>query len=208
MREQARSAMELFGSTSPSYLILQSLDKANLYLNDGYSGKLKDFVQKVELLKSELIKNGYTLSGNEPLKITVCAKAYGYSGTELAEQLRMRHIECEFSDPDFTVLMLTPSMKDRDLLLLKNALSDIPQKSALFSDIPSVGRGKQVMSVREAVLSVSEYMPTDKCAGRVLASLSVSCPPAIPVAVCGELIDEKTLENFRYYGIDGCRVVK
>jgi len=207
-KEQAKTAMELFGSTSPSYLLLQSLDKVNLYLSDGYSLKLASFVKKVELLKEDMINRGYTLSGNEPLKITICAKLYGYSGTDFANELRRRKVECEFSDPDFTVLMLTPSMNENDFILLKSALFDIPQKNTEFPEAPVVGRGKQVISVREAVLSESEYLPIEKCNGRILASLSVSCPPAIPVAVCGERIDEETLEIFKYYGIDCCRVVK
>ena len=74
---QAKNALALFGSTSPSYLILQSLDKANAYLADGYCGRLQDFVFNVGKCKTSLISHGYVLSGDEPLKITICAKAYG-----------------------------------------------------------------------------------------------------------------------------------
>jgi arginine/lysine/ornithine decarboxylase len=80
--DKAKSALALFGSTSPSYLILQSLDAANKYISDGYKEKLTDFVKTVDTLKETLVENGYVLCGNEPLKITIKAKEYGYSFNE------------------------------------------------------------------------------------------------------------------------------
>ena len=105
--ENAKHAMALFGSTSPSYLILQSLDAVNAYIYDGYRDRLSHFAKKVSDLKERLVDKGYSLVGDEALKITVASKSYGYRGDELADELRLRGIECEFSDPDFTVLMLT-----------------------------------------------------------------------------------------------------
>ena len=51
--QQAKNAMMLFGSTSPSYLILQSLDAVNAYLADGYREWLADFVCKTDALKAQ-----------------------------------------------------------------------------------------------------------------------------------------------------------
>jgi hypothetical protein len=42
----------------------------------------------------------------------------------------------------------------------------------------------------------------------VLAGLSVSCPPAVAPAVPGEVLTEKILEIYGYYGIEGVSVVK
>ena len=86
--EQAANALSLFASTSPSYLILQSLDRANLYLAEGYSESLENFCQQVHKLKKRLIQRGYTLLGDEPLKITIAPKSYGYTGIQLAEILQ------------------------------------------------------------------------------------------------------------------------
>ncbi|MBO5454669.1 MAG: PLP-dependent transferase [Clostridia bacterium] len=207
-REQAKGALELFGSTSPSYLILQSLDKANAYLSKEYPKKLADFVKETELLKLKIAEKGYKLLGNEPLKITLDAKAYGYTGTALASELRKRNVECEFCDCDFVVLMLTPENGKNALDSINNALADVTKQKALPPKALSAEKGKRVMSIRQAYLSPKEYLPVEKAQGRILASASISCPPAVPIAVCGELIDEKSIENFRYYGITGCWVVK
>lgn len=87
---QIKPALALFGSTSPSYLILQSLDAANVYLS-GYRERLRDFLVLVKALKTELKHGGYCLIGQEPLKITISAAPYGYTGTELAEILRQQN---------------------------------------------------------------------------------------------------------------------
>ena len=81
----AKTAMAVFGSTSPSYLILQSLDLANRYLENGYRERLFDTVKKVRDVKNFLEENGYRLCGDEPLKITVNTSAFGKSGFALAK---------------------------------------------------------------------------------------------------------------------------
>lgn len=68
-----KEAFRLFGSTSPSYLILQSLDLANVYLEQ-LTNKLTDFIPIIDTMKQKLIENGYQLIGNEPLKLTNCYK--------------------------------------------------------------------------------------------------------------------------------------
>ena len=64
--EEVEKAMSLFASTSPSYLIMQSLDAANQYLAEEYGERLAAFVEKLDLLKEQLVKHGYALLGNEP----------------------------------------------------------------------------------------------------------------------------------------------
>lgn len=75
--------MAVFGSTSPSYLILQSLDLANRYLENGYRERLFDTVKKVRDVKNFLEENGYRLCGDEPLKITVNTSAFGKADLSL-----------------------------------------------------------------------------------------------------------------------------
>lgn len=205
MTSDPKSSLELFGSTSPSYLILQSLDMANAYL-EKYGAALGKFIPIADELRATLIDNGYTLYGNEPLKITVCAKAYGYYGYDLAAALKGVGVVCEFADRDFVVLMLTPELED-DLPTLEKALLSIPQREAIIEKAPSFKMAKRSISVREAILSPAQFLPVSECIGRVAAISSVGCPPAVPIVVSGEIIDEEALECFNYYGIEKCNVV-
>ncbi len=202
---QTKNALALFGSTSPSYLILQSLDMANLYLED-YSQRLCEFVLKVDLLKNELVKNEYVLYGNEELKITVQTKKYGYYGYDFADILYEKGIVCEFSDPDFVVLMLTPELDDLNRIL--KIMLSIPKLEEIDEPMPKFALTKKQISIREAVLSEFEALPIEKCLGRVVAITSVGCPPAVPIAVAGELIDENAIKCFKYYGINKVNVIK
>ena len=64
------------------------------------------------------------------------------------------------------------------------------------------------MAMGEAITANSEEINVKDAVGRILASPSVSCPPAIPVVVSGEIIDEKAVEIMEYYSINTCIVVK
>ena len=67
---------------------------------------------------------------------------------------------------------------------------------------------KTAMSVREATMSAYETVDAKKALGRVLAFSEVGFPPAVPIVVSGEIIDENAISTFEYYGIEKCRVVK
>ena len=204
--ENARCALSLFASTSPSYLILSSLDLLNKSLDDGYRKKITDFVKKLDICKQRLTNNGYNLVGNEPMKLTVFAKDYGYTGEELAESLREKMIECEFADRDFTVLMPTPDSGDIEAVV--DALLGVVRREKILDKAPILSMPKKAASIRDALFSPSELLPIAECEGKILADVSVGCPPAVPILFSGEIITKESIAAFKYYGIEKVRVVK
>ena len=206
-RDWAKNALALFGSTSPSYLILQSLDGANPGLAR-LADRLKEFVPRVNAVKKKLTEQGFVLYGQEPLKITLSAKPYGYTGQELSQYLLQRNIVSEFADPDFLVLMLTPENSPRELDALAKALLSVPEKAPIPGQPPRFQPGQRVCSPRDAMLSPMETLPVAESEGRVLAAATVGCPPAVPIVVSGERIDAHAIDCFRYYGITHCSVMK
>ena len=206
-KNNAKSAMSLFASTSPSYLILQSLDLLNLYLAKEYKHHLANFVNSVNELKSSLKKHGYKLIGNEPLKICIQTSAFGYNGFEFNKLLSKNGIVCEFFDNDFVVFMLTPETDKSQLQILESTLLSIEKSNSLLLP-PKAVKPKKAMRIRDAVLSASEKLPTEKAVNRVLASVSVSCPPAVPIIVSGEIIDKQIIDLLKYYNIEQVEVVK
>lgn len=204
---QAKTALAFFGSTSPSYLILQSLDRVNPYLAQTYPERLAAFLPKVQRLKDRLTARGFSLQGDEPLKLTLASKSYGYTGSSLAELLSKQGIVCEFADPDFLVMMLTPETGEIGLERLEAALTSIP-RSAPISQRPPIFRApRRILSIREAAFSPCEVLPAAQSVGRVLTTANVGCPPAVPIVVCGEEIDPAALSCFAYYGVETCTVV-
>jgi len=206
--EQAKHALALFGSTSPSYLILQSLDVLNRILADDYSSRLADAVMRAKACRVRLARHGYRLIGNEDLKLTVDAKAYGYEGSELAALLSARGIEVEFADRDFVVMMLSTETTQDDLDRLCAAMESIEQRAPITDAPPRFSLPQRILSPREAIFSPNEVISLAKAEGRILALATVGCPPAVPLAVCGERLTREILDAMRYYGIDACVVVR
>ena len=204
---QGKNALMLFGSTSPSYLILQSLDAANAYL-ETYPQRLSALLPGIRRLKKNLRDHGFSLYGSEELKLTLDTKAYGYRGTEFADLLRKANLEPEFADPDYVVLMLSAEMDPQLLRYLEETLCRIPRRAPVLETPPRFSPGEKVLSIREAALAPWELLPAEQCLGRILAVPAVGCPPAVPILVCGERIDENAVRAFTYYGIPTCPVVK
>ena len=203
--ENAKKALEFFGSTSPSYLILESLDQANAYLEESFKNQLKSFIPRLAEFKSRLEEKGYSFIGNEPMKLTVDAKKYGYTGDELANILAKSRVSVEFHDPDYLVMM--PSV-NTDIETLEKVLLAIPKRDSVLQASPKFIKPEAVLSIREAMLGQSELISIKEAEGKVLACATVGCPPAVPIAVCGERLTKDIIECFKYYGIRECWVIK
>ena len=203
----AERAMALFASTSPSYLILQSLDTVNPWLVCDGSQMIRDAAARVSRLKETLLRDGWQLRGEEPLKLTLLPKSRGYSGEALSSLLAQERIICEFADPDHLVLMFSADTTARELDALHNALRAIKPREPIRELPPPLHEAEPVLSPRETLLRPFVSVPVSESLGRILASPSVSCPPAVPILVCGERIDEDAVRLFRYYGIERCDVV-
>ena len=205
--ENTDRAMALFASTSPSYLILQSLDACNAYLDSGYRERLAALIHKLDSLKTQLTAYGYSLIGDEPIKLTLAPKSYGYTGDELHDLLRVHNMECEFSDPDFLTLMFTPDTTDEALHHLQSVLLDVPRKAAISVQTPPLPHPERVLSIRDAMLSPGVEIAIEEAEGRIFADAHVGCPPCIPIIAAGERIDQNAVRCFRYYGIKTCQVI-
>ena len=205
---EVRAALSLFGSTSPSYLILQSLDACNRYLADEARPKLAACVRAVEALKADLAAQGWAVAESEPLKVTLHASKRGWRGDALADFLRKNGVECEYADPDDLVLMVSPQNSPEDLEKVRAALAAAGQGSEAPQTPPQMARPRQAMGIRAALLAPAEEVPVAAAAGRVCAAPTVGCPPAVPVVVSGEEISPDAAAVFRYYGIETVRVVR
>ena len=222
-----RNALNLFGSTSPSYLILQSLDNCNRVLAEGYPEKIAQCCARLARLRREL--NACAASAGavlplalegkhrEPMKLTLDAAALGLTGQALAEELRRNGMECEYADPRYLVLMFTPENPEQDFVRLEQTLKQLCARAALPAKQPDDraelfgALARQACSrctVRQAVFAPQETIPAAESLGRVCAMPTVSCPPAIPLVVSGEVIGPAALELFAAYGVETVSVVK
>ena len=200
----AKSALGLFGSTSPSYLTLASLDLCNRYLAEGYPQRLAEAVERLAELRERLTAAGWRVEPSDPLRVTVAAPR-GVTGQELAGQLRRQGVECEYADRDFLVLMATPENTPEELAHAAAALGQCPGE-ANPPQLP-LARGERACSIRQAAFAPRETVDAAHSLGRVCGLPTVGCPPAIPIAVSGERITPEALALFAYYGIEQVEVL-
>lgn len=204
----AKQAMAQFGSTSPSYLILESLDANNAYLDGTYREELAACVVQTELLKQRLLENGWEVLPSDPLKLTILPRSMGYTGTELAGLLEEKKIMCEYADPDHTVLMLTPQNTKKDFSRIEKTLFQIPEREPLEEPNLVMPWPEGYCTLRHAMFAKRECIPVEEAEGRVLAAATMSCPPAVPAVVCGERISAEAVEILKYYGTREVWVLK
>ena len=205
-RESARSALALFGSTSPSYLTLASLDLCNRRLAEEYPARLKGAVRRMEDLGKTLSARGWQTEPSDPVRLTLRAPK-GLTGLDLADRLRRGGGECEYADRDFLVLMTTPENTPEDLARVSAALGE-NRAPAAPAGFPPPARGERVLSVREALFAPQETVPAEESLGRICGAPTVSCPPAVPIAVSGERVGREAAALFSYYGVQLVDVLK
>ena len=206
LRDRARAALALFGSTSPSYLTLASLDLCNARLSGDYPARLAEAVRGLEALGKTLSANGWQVEPSDPLRLTLRAPS-GLTGLDLADRLRRGGAECEYADRDFLVLMTTPGNTAEDLARVSAALGENRAPAAPAVSLP-LAKGERALSIREALFAPQESVPAEESLGRVCGAPTVGCPPAVPIAVSGERIGPEALALFHYYGVKCVDVLK
>lgn len=205
---EADDAMALFASTSPSYLILESLDSALPLLAGDFPSMLARAAELVGEVKTRLSGGGYTVLDSEPMKITLAPKGYGYLGEELGKMLTERGFVPEFYDRDFLVLMVSPFNTEEELSALCDTLLGIRRREKITELPPKMPKAERVCEVKDALLCPYETLNATDAVGRIAVSEQVLCPPAVSVLLPGERVSECAIDAMRYYGIKSVRVMK
>ena len=213
--ETAREAMCLFGSTSPSYLILQSLDLGNEWIEKNAQTAFSETAERVDAVKAQMESEGLVLMGDEPLKTTVdCVASNVGPGTAFADRLRDFDIECEYADRDVVVLMFAPNNPKEDFEKLSAAVHALmpAQPGMPFTDNdrpPFSDRlPEKVLMPRDVLFRPTGTIPVAEAEGRIAADTSMGCPPAILPVVPGEKIDRSVIDILTYYGKQEITVLK
>lgn len=212
LSERAKELMGLFGSSSPSYLMLDSLDLCNRFIADcsdrsdrsDYAKKVFDMINR---LKERLEGAGYSLRKSDLMRITIDAREYGYSGTELSGELRKRGVSAEYADRRYVVLLFSVSQDIGDFERIYMAAKGVPRRDRSEYTEPHFEIPPRVMSAREAVLGATEEINIKEAFGRVCGSVLCSCPPCVPLIMPGEVFTEEILRVLGEYGVERVRCV-
>ena len=202
------TALTTFGSTSPSYLILQSLDNCNKILSSNYKNNLASTINKIENLKKDLKLLSYTILDSEPLKITIKTKPYGYTGNEFVKILYTNNIIPEFYDKDFVVFSFSVNTLDSTYTSIYNLFKDIVKKESILEKCSTITKHERALSIKDAIFCDYELIDVKDSENRIYADINIHCPPAVPIIVPGEIITKEVIKSFIYYNIDKVKVIK
>ena len=195
----AKQAMVLFGSTSPSYLILRSIEQSMAWLAGDGAARVKETAATAEALRRALPQ--YDWIGEEPFHLTAAC-----DGLALADDLRAAGVECEYADGTACVLLLSPCMTDAELTSLRDILAGLtpcPPRAVPPLSAPP----RRILPMREAALAPCDLLAPMDAIGRVCGAVQVPCPPAVPLLVSGEQVDEAWAALYTAYGIEMIAVV-
>lgn len=206
--KKIKRCMALFGGTSPSYLIMQSMDLCNAYLAGAFRGELMAAIERVNALKQRL-GGVFSICESEPLKLTVYAYPCGLTGYGLAEQLRGNGVEPEYADASHAVMMFSSASTAEDFSRVETAMKRVKMpRIRLEPPEITICRPVRKLLPREAFFAESEIADVEAAAGRVAAETVTVCPPCVPVAAAGEVIDENIIKILKMYSIFRINVVK
>lgn len=207
---KAKESMAIFGSTSPSYPIMASLDVCRDWLSkngrEAYS-KLEKNILKIKdvALKKCLLDD---FENVDPIRLSLNTAKVGMLGIDAAEYFRKNEVEPELADRERVVFIATPLNSDDDLAKLKSLIINFPSDKAIKNYIPIFEEPIVAKTLHEAMFSQSEKISSANSVERICASTVCPCPPGIPILVPGEVITENSVQNLLHYGILSIDVIK
>ncbi|MDP4152396.1 MAG: aminotransferase class I/II-fold pyridoxal phosphate-dependent enzyme [Bacillota bacterium] len=208
--EELKSAMSLFGSSSPSYLISMSADLCTDYLISGKAtvdfNEVKTYIEEVGQYVESHSKVSVICGGKEsrnnsfyldPWRLTLDFNMTQLSAETASDALLKKGISIEFADNRYMVLIIPPktnreSLKyfGRQLCTILNKLPESPKNK----EIPDL-RFEQVLSPRAAYFSpIKKEIPLNESLDRICGKAVIPYPPGIPLISPGEKITREFIE--------------
>jgi arginine/lysine/ornithine decarboxylase len=213
-----KMALGMFQSSSPSYLLMASIENAiRVAKNDG-TGLMKNlldaidvFDEKVsqgtcfEILKANRLPASMALDGT---KITLLLNKTPISGRQLELDLREKYgIQCEYSTDSMVLFITSIATSSEDLNRLYEALHQISQEivyeESRFTQNYDFQKFDLEMGLLpwEAVQGDMQLMALKNAIGECAGEYIVPYPPGIPIVLPGEVISEQVVNFIE----EGCR---
>lgn len=205
----AREAMALFGSTSPSYLILLSMDENLAFLEGAARQALQKTADIADWLTRLAQKKGYAVPQGpcDPTRVVLGFWQLGYTKEAFLRLLTERGVEAEYCSDSHAVFLLSPHTADWEIDRLMTLIdeSEVGEPHPCGREIP---RPRAALPLRAAVLAEKETLPLADCLGRVAAQTVSFCPPGVPLLLPGEEVDTFLKNSLFSYGVTHLTVVK
>ena len=223
-RPAAKAAMALFGSTSPSFPVLASLDLARAWWEQEGPAAYRKTAEWAAAIRCAAMESAAAGQGldvafrelaemdRDPARLTLRVPAG--QGEAAASWFRLQGCEPEMADEENVVFILTPFNTQSEMTRLEKAVRDYRPLSngsfgdAAFSPAPPPFRPEKVCTPREALRHPFEGIPVGESVGRIAARAVCPCPPGVAAVVPGERVDRQLAQWLLRRGVATLAVVK
>lgn len=218
-REMLRRMLGIYQTSSPSYVLMASIDQCVRMLRERGGDLFAVFAGELETFWKEAgkLKNLEVIRTDDPSRIIISGGQTGLSGFEICDILRKNyHLEPEMAAEAYVLALMSAGDGREGLKLLLQALKEMDAGISECRTDAEAGEcvprrtdrnGEHAdvcMSLREAWNTQPERIPLEECAGRVSAEFVYLYPPGIPLAVPGERISRTLAQDLRRYRDEGC----
>jgi hypothetical protein len=207
MERTALERMGMFGSTSPSFLILLSMDRLLPRLESELPDRLNALAREVAGLRLKAQAQGLwgTAGLCDPCRLCLCHAALEMGKEDFYAGLRQAGIEPEYLSESHCVLL--PDIRGEALTAVSDWLKSLPT-GAPIKNMPPPPRAEAVMTPRQAAFAPSRQIDVDEAEGRVAARAESPCPPGLPLVMPGERIDLNVKKILKTAGTERVSVVE
>ena len=199
--------MQIFGSTSPSFLTLLSLEKCAFWFkNKGKTEflKLDETIKKIKNKYSDIL---FKTNLQDPVRLTFDTANIGLSSQEFISHLEKFKVKPEFGINTKTVLIPSPFNGLADFKKLNLALKNISNKNfKLIIEEKNIDFCAKI-SIRNAIFSKNENIFVKNAENKISAQTVARCPPGIPIVIPGEIINKQKMNILEELGINCIKVV-
>ncbi len=211
--ELLKSVLRSVQTTSPSYILMASLDLARMQMATEGEKLLDKAIRLAEEARVKINRiPGISCFGKEILlllgvndldvtKLTITVSELGLTGYQISQILNQKYdIQVEMADPFHLLVIVSIGDRKDDLQRLIEALRDIAKNNGNGQKLPIEGVGLPLftnnvaLTPREAFFSERQFIPLRKAENRISSEIVTVYPPGIPILVPGEIVSEEVID--------------
>ncbi len=202
--------INIYNTTSPSYLVMLSIEAGLAYMDREGRSELKKRTEEIKNLKDainyDLDLSHQSIIANDPMKFLF--RIAGMTGEEVVEDFILnKEIRLEMGDLYYALGIVSPINTSEDLETLRDAIlsyGDGPYKKIIPQDFPLP---EKRLLPKEAFLSEGERISYKDAKGRISKGIIGAYPPGVPLVAFGEVITEEIIETIDKFLDEGIEVI-
>jgi arginine decarboxylase len=219
-------ALRLLRSTSPSSLLIASLDGARRQLSLHGEQLLHETLEAIDVARAKLetvpgvalvdakLVGRMGVTGYDPLRIVIDVRGTGATGYEVADALR-RSYDVHVELPMQATVVFVVGVGESSAATLRRLAGDVdevvkrlsePGRTAPIVPPRASLRNEVVLSPRDAFLGDAVQVPVGDAVGHISCESIASYPPGVPALLPGERISAETIEYLRELAASGARL--